>query len=222
MSNKSWLTHGDVLLMISPRSAGQARSTAAACCRRRPTSSLRPRCPRQKSPTAAPSASAQGATCKNSPTAAAEHQTGAILALGLSLELGGLWPFCTRAPVIVVAPPATGGGQQSPNRCCSCRCPASFLRWRLSLPAFILILRSCTESRWAHTSLQNVEYPEIFQYIYIYIIYIPKTKTARQGMCSYFVSIVFPLYSRIVRRQVPKSMCLRPAASSLYSMSPGA
>ena len=44
-----------------------------------------------------------------------------------------------------------------------------------------------------------------------------QTKTTRQGRGSYFASIVIPLGSRIVGRQVPKPRCLSPAANSLYS-----
>ena len=48
-------------------------------------------------------------------------------------------------------------------------------------------------------------------------MYIPQTKTARQGRGSYFFSIVIPLNSRIAECQVPKPRCLSPVANSLNS-----
>jgi len=52
---------------------------------------------------------------------------------------------------------------------------------------------------------------------YILCIYIPQTKTARQGGDSYLLSIVGPLYFRIVGCQVPRPRCLSLAAYSLVA-----
>ena len=71
-----------------------------------------------------------------------------------------------------------------------------------------------THNHWGVNSEQKTTQIIMITCIYIYI---PQTKTARQGRGSYFPSIVIPLNSRIAGGQVPKPRCLSSAANSLNS-----